>query len=409
MQQEYRPVQTTTNDLFSDMTETLFENKTILSEEYQPDEIVEREDEIDAFRSALKDVLFARNPSNVFIYGKTGVGKTAVTEYIMTALKTEVQRRDGTDDLYVHFRNCNDDTVYRTVRALINSIRGADCEPFPETGHSTAHALETLYEEMDARDGTYLFVLDEIDHLSDPNTLLYELPRARANNHLTTSRVGVIGISNNYAFRSSLSPKVKDTLIEKEIAFSPYDANELQSILTARAQKALIEDAWDESAIRLAAANAAKDTGSARQAIDLVREGGDIAEESAASKITDEHIELAVDRVQRGRVENKLRDQTMHGQLILEALATLEVNGSTPAKSKAIQKTYLRVAQRRHQDPLTTLKSIQNHLADLTMLGFLERNEHNDGRAGGAHYQYGLALDPTIVLETRDAIEAESV
>jgi hypothetical protein len=42
------------------------------------------------------------------------------------------------------------------------------------------------------------------------------------------------------------------------------------------------------------------------------------------------------------------------------------------------------------------------------MLGFLERTEHNEGRAGGAHYQYELALDPTVVLETRDAIEAES-
>jgi Cdc6-like AAA superfamily ATPase len=99
----------------------------------------------------------------------------------------------------------------------------------------------------------------------------------------------------------------------------------------------------------------------------------------------------------------------MHGQLILEALAKLEVGGSTPAKSKQVQQAYVRVAEGRQQDPLTTLKSIQNHLADLTMLGFLERTEHNEGRAGGAHYQYELALDPTIVLETRDAIEAESM
>jgi len=73
------------DDLFADMTETLFEDKSILSEEYRPDVIVERDDEIDAYRTALKDVLFGRNPSNVFLYGKTGVGKTAVTEYIATS------------------------------------------------------------------------------------------------------------------------------------------------------------------------------------------------------------------------------------------------------------------------------------------------------------------------------------
>jgi len=57
------------------MTETLFEDKSILSEEYRPDVIVERDDEIDAYRSALKDVLFGRNPANVFIYGKTVLEK----------------------------------------------------------------------------------------------------------------------------------------------------------------------------------------------------------------------------------------------------------------------------------------------------------------------------------------------
>lgn len=395
-------------DLFTGMTETLFEDKSILSEEYRPDIIVERDDEIDAYRSALKDVLFGRNPANVFIYGKTGVGKTAVTKYIMSALQTEVKRRDEAEELHVHFRNCNDDSVYRTVRSLINSIRGDEKDPFPKTGLSTSHALETLYDELEARGGTFLFVLDEIDHLSDPDSLLYELPRARANGHLDAARVGVIGISNNYTFRSSLSPKVKDTLMEKELAFSPYDADELQSILTARAERALVDDAYDNSGIRLAAAKAAKDTGSARQAIDLLREGGDVAEETGAATITDEHIELAATRVQRGRVQDKLRDQTMHGQLILESLARLEADGNIPARSKKIQAVYERVAQNWSHDPLTTLKSIQNHLADLTMLGFLERTEQNEGRAGGVHYQYELALDPDLVIETRESIETHS-
>jgi len=395
-------------DLFADMTETLFEDKSILSEEYRPDVIVERDEEIDTYRVALKDVLFGRNPSNVFIYGKTGVGKTAVTEYVLNALRTEVRSRDAADELHVHSRNCNDDTVYRTVRSLINGIRDDHQEAFPETGLATSHALETLFEEMDAVGGTFLFVLDEIDHLDNVNTLLYELPRARANGHLTDARVGVIGISNNYTFRSSLSPKVKDTLMEKEIAFSPYDATELRSILEMRAEKALVDDACQSSAIKLAAAKAAKDTGSARQAIDLLREGGDVAEEVGAGTITDEHIERAATRVQRGRVKDKLRDQTMHGQLILEAIAELEADDHAPVRSKRVQTTYEGVTRRWGHDPLTTLKSIQNHLSDLTMLGFLERSERNKGRAGGAHYQYELTLDPEIVLETRESIESES-
>jgi Cdc6-like AAA superfamily ATPase len=95
----------------------------------------------------------------------------------------------------------------------------------------------------------------------------------------------------------------------------------------------------------------------------------------------------------------------MHGQLILESLARIEASGDVPARSKEIQAVYERVARNWGHDPLTTLKSIQNHLADLTMLGFLERTEQNEGRAGGVHYRYELALDPEIILETRESIE----
>ena len=98
----------------------------------------------------------------------------------------------------------------------------------------------------------------------------------------------------------------------------------------------------------------------------------------------------------------------MHSQLVLEAIAKLESTGQAPVRSKEIQGSYERVAKGWNYDPLTTLKSIQNHLSDLTMLGFLERSEQNKGRAGGAHYQYELALDPSVVLETRETIESES-
>jgi predicted transcriptional regulator len=50
------------------------------------------------------------------------------------------------------------------------------------------------------------------------------------------------------------------------------------------------------------------------------------------------------------------------------------------------------------------LKSIQDHLSDLHMLGFLQRHEQDRGLSGGQYYEYELDLDPTIVLETRTEI-----
>jgi len=71
---------------------------------------------------------------------------------------------------------------------------------------------------------------------------------------LTETKPGVIGISNDFGFRDDLSPKVKDTLCEEEIHFSPYNAPELEAILERRAEGALREDASESSVLSLCAA-----------------------------------------------------------------------------------------------------------------------------------------------------------
>ena len=106
-------------------------------------------------------------------------------------------------------------------------------------------------------------MFDEIDHLGDADTLLYGLPRARSIGHITDSKIGVIGIGNNYRFRQGLSSKVKDTLMEAEISFSPYDASELRTILADRGDRAFVDGVFDHSAVARAAAIAAKDRGNA--------------------------------------------------------------------------------------------------------------------------------------------------
>ncbi|CAM3002652.1 orc1/cdc6 family replication initiation protein [Halobacterium salinarum] len=392
---------------FSDIDRSIFAAKKILSEDYQPDQILERDEEIDEYRHALEDVLFGRTPQNIMLYGRTGLGKTAVTKYMMDALRKEVAERPDADTLFVHELNCNKKTVYTVVRTLVNDLLPETASKFPKRGLSTADAFEELYNQLDRHGGTHLIVFDEIDHLDDIDTLLYELPRAKSIGHITDSKVGVIGISNNYTFRQELSPKVKDTLMETEISFRPYNASELRTILADRANHAFVDGVCDDSAVARAAAIAAKDRGNARQAIDLLRVGGEVAKRQDDDQVDDSHIIEAQELVQRGRLRNRIRDQTQHAQLLLETLAYLEEQNETPARSKTIKTRYETVADSHAVDPLTTLKSIQNHLSDLHMLGFLQRTDRNRGESGGRYYEYSLDLDPDVVLDIRREIETE--
>jgi cell division control protein 6 len=392
--------------LFENVDETIFEDKDVLSEEYQPDEILERDEEIEQYKHTLKDVLFGRNPTNVMLYGKAGVGKTAVTTYVLQELQEEANNREEAGDVHVHRFNCNGETVFSTVRALINDLLPPGAASFPKRGLSTSDALSEFYSQLDRVGGTHLVVFDEIDHLEDANTLLYDIPRARSKGDLENARIGIIGISNNYKFRDRLSSKVRDALNEDEIAFSTYQSGELRAIVRDRAEKALVDDAFDESALRLAAAIAAKDNGSARQALDLLRKGGEIAGREEDDTITDDHIKEARNEVRRGRLRDKISDQSTHAQLVLEAMAELEDANETPARSKEVMSEYKYVADQREHEPLSTLKSVQNHLNDLTMLGFLTQTQINEGRGGGVYYEYELDMTPEVVSETCDDLFA---
>ncbi|WP_241658462.1 AAA family ATPase [Halorubrum sp. BOL3-1] len=341
------------------------------------------------------------------MYGKAGLGKTAVTKYMLTELHEGCEREKRP-------------TIFTPTRSTVTGGRcswwfaasSTSCSRTTpadsRSGDSEPGAFDELYRQLDRIDGTHLVVFDEIDHLEDANTLLYELPRAKANGHISDAKVGVIGISNDYTFRQTLSPKVKDTLMETEISFSPYDAAELRTILEHRADRAFVDEACATSAIAKAAALAAQDMGNARQALDLLRVGAELAERNGEAPVTDEHVDTARERVQRGRVANKIRDQTEHAQYILEAIANLQANGTVPARSKEIQRTYEQVADSHAASPLSTLKSIQDHLSDLHMLGFLRRHEQNKGLSGGQYYEYELDLDPEIVLETQEKIAEDT-
>lgn len=228
----------------------------MLREDYQPDSISGRQSVLAEYKAALQPVVNGAQPRNVFLYGKTGVGKTAVSRYLLDQLQRDTVRYEDVD-LSVFWLNCtNLSSSYQVAVNLVNTIRN-DNDQISTTGYPQQRVFDILYEELDAVGGTVLLVFDEIDHVGTDDEILYEIPRARSNNELSSAKPGIIGISNDFGFRDDLSPKVKDTLCEEEIHFSPYNAPELEEIVRRRADGALYDDATGPGVILLCAATAA--------------------------------------------------------------------------------------------------------------------------------------------------------
>ncbi|SDL08469.1 orc1/cdc6 family replication initiation protein [Natronorubrum texcoconense] len=381
-------------------SEEIFEDENILHDDYQPQSLEERDSELDRYTGYLQPVINGSQPRNIFLYGKTGVGKTAATKYLLTHLKTDAEQYDDVDIETVYL-NCEDLTSsYRVAVSLVNQLREPS-DQISRTGYPLNAVYEMLWDRLDEIGGTILIVLDEIDYIGDDDSILYQLPRARSNDKIENSRVGIIGISNDFKFREKLDPRVEDTLCERELHFPPYDANDLQNILEKRAGKAFEDGVLSGDVVPLCAAFAAQDKGSARQALDLLLEAGDLARRQSDPTVTEQHVRDAKQLLEKQRIEESMQDLTSHGHLTLLAVVASTVSSpeDIPLQKQSIYEQYQNLAQATSRDPLGG-RAFHNHLAELSMLGILDRVKRNEGRAGGIYYEYEVDVPLDAALST---------
>ena len=106
---------------------SLFKNKVVLQSNYSPESILHREKQVEAVASVLGPVLSGEKSSNLFLYGKTGTGKTLCARYVGEKIESRVKEM-GNDNLRFLYINCKSkkisDTEYRIIAELINLLGG---------------------------------------------------------------------------------------------------------------------------------------------------------------------------------------------------------------------------------------------------------------------------------------------
>ena len=261
---------------------TLFVNKEFLRHNYNPSKLPHRKNEIDTLSFNLVEALKGHIPSNMTLYGVTGAGKTAVTNYVCGQLEEKGKQLNRSVQTVIV--NCRQiDTQYRVLSHIGNSLlEDHEIDEIPFTGWPTDRVFSELVKRMDSRQGVFIIVLDEIDHLvrKAGDDLLYNL--TNLNSSLKKARSCVIGISNDLKFTDFLDPRVRSRLGQLDVIFNPYDAQQLQDILRERTKIALHDGVIGDGVIEMCAALAAQEHGDARCALDLLRVSAEKAELSGS-------------------------------------------------------------------------------------------------------------------------------
>ena len=372
----------------------IYQDRDALTEDYTPETIVGRDDELSEYHAALQPVINNENPSNIFLYGKSGVGKTAATRYLLAQLQDDVKNVPDVELTVVEV-NCDGlNTSYQTAIEIVNHLRSPENQ-ISTTGYPQAKVYQFLWQELDACEGTVLIILDEVDHLTD-DSILYQLTRARDNDNIDDVNLGIIGISNDLTFRENLSAKVRSSLCERVVSFSAYDANELRQVLKQREEVAFYDDTLEDDVIPLCAAHGARESGDARRALDLLLMAGDLARKADADKVRTNHVQRGKEEIEKEIIAEGIADLSEHARLILRAIIQLNGEGETPSRTQEILPVYRRYCDEVGRDPVS-VRSVRDNLASLGQLGIISRNEINEGRSGGKFTEQDLVYEPETV------------
>jgi len=360
--------------------ESLFLNKKVLQSNYSPDEISHRDEQIKSIASILAPVLRLERPSNIFIYGKTGTGKTLVTKHIINEVLGIVKEKNL--PVNIKYINCKlkrvADTEYRLISHLANDLG----REIPSTGLPTEDVYKIFIDLIDSKKGILVLVLDEVDQLVKKagDGILYNL--TRLNSELKNVELSIIGISNDLLFMENIDPRVKSSLSEEEMVFPPYNALQIQDILRQRSKISFRIGAVEDGVIEKCAAYAAREHGDARRALELLRVAGELAERRNNKKIAMEDLDLAEEKMEKDKVLEVIHTQPKQFQLTLLSLFNIfESNRDTPIFTGDVYDIYKDWCKKSGMKPLTQ-RRISDIIAELDMLGIIHARVISKGRYG---------------------------
>ncbi|CAK7222160.1 AAA ATPase [Sporothrix eucalyptigena] len=262
----------------------------------------------------------------LYVSGPPGTGKSAMVNEMTKQICKE--QSGSVRKAYINcmsIRSSND--LYSTLLRLL--VLGNDNEDSTDEQLAEAmgvdvsetdavNALQTMFvpkaskkaasaKKAAAAPGTYLVVLDEIDHILTLD--LESLYRVMEWSMLKTSRLVLVGIANALDLTDRFLPRLKSRNLQPELLpFLPYTAPQIKNIITTRLKSALQTTLssvpegsaapapaptnaipfFHPAAIELCSRKVASQTGDLRKAFEILRRALDLVEAEAREKYLNE-------------------------------------------------------------------------------------------------------------------------
>ncbi len=362
---------------FEDSTGRIIKDQKKLSFDYVPDELPNREEQIQKLFGMFRGVVSSNVSQNVFIQGSVGTGKTVTAKRF--CMDFEDWAKDKGENIDYAFVNCRRRKKDSSVMWKV--VHHFD-KAFPDRGFSTEEMMEVVKGKIEEKNLHLIIVLDEVDFLikNSGSDLIYLLSRFDEERLEPEGNLSLMLISQKNAFQLLEESARSSFKRSNRIKFPRYTNEELFPIIKKRVEIAIHPGSIEEEKIRLICDSAGKDDdggGDARYGIELLEKACLIAEMDGRNEVTVEDVRAAKAEVSPHITESKLKDLKEQEKMILLA-ATRALKDSTYTTTGDLEELYKLVCE---GNDIKKLGHTQfwNYLQNLSDEGILNTKTFADG------------------------------
>lgn len=332
--------------------ESLFRDTVALDYDFLPKIIPYRSNEQQKIAFSIKPLFQDMNGRNLIIHGPPGIGKTAACRHVLRELE---EQTDRITPIYI---NCwKKNSSYKLILEICDQI-----------GYRLTHnkSMDELQKIIKSRlnSSSTVLVLDEIDKLQDYDFFYFFLEEVY--------RKTILLITNYPSWITRIDERIKSRLTPEVMEFKEYNELETKGILKERLQYAFSPGVWNDDAFSLVA-NKTWQIKDIRTGLYLMKESGICAEEKASRKITTEHVNMAINKIDSFSIKDKeqLQDDK---KTILSLLTSEEIKiGDLFTKyrehnGEKSYKSFQRYIQNLEQNSFIDVRKVTNSNGNTTMI-----------------------------------------
>ena len=233
------------------------------NDDFIPDKLVNRDSLTRIIKNCLALVREGRKPTHLWLYGRSGTGKTTVARSVLNQMEKEA----GIRSVII---NCwEKKSLYDILDHIVTELK-----IFCAEEHRTSIKLDRLQRHLGKR--PLLVLLDEIDRIpsQERSRTLYTLNGI--------GNIGLISVSNTLEAFFDTEERVRSRITPKILAFALYSNNEIEEILQKRIHSGLFPDTCQDACLKQIAKAC---SGDARVAIKILRNAARYAEQQGHVKI----------------------------------------------------------------------------------------------------------------------------